>query len=151
LIASSPAALNAGPPPQPCSSGREDKILIADDNRDAAESLALWLLLEGHQVVVAHDGPAAIKLAAQERPAAMLLDIGMPGLDGYEVARHVRRQTWGTSLLLVALTGRGEEDDRRRAWAAGFDGHFTKPIDPRVLAEFIRDRAEQNRRTSSCP
>ncbi len=108
-------------------------ILIADDNRDAADSLALLLALERHEVHVATDGTSALALAAQVRPQVALLDIGMPGLDGHEVARRLRLEPGGAELLILALTGWGQQDDQRKALAAGFDHHYTKPVDPDVL------------------
>ena len=105
------------------------RILIADDNRDAAESLSLLLEYLGHEVSTAHDGLQAIEAAASGHPEVALLDIGMPELNGYEVAEHIRRQPWGQGMVLVAITGWGQEDDKRRAREAGFDHHLTKPVD----------------------
>jgi PAS domain S-box-containing protein len=113
-------------------------VLIADDNADAAEVLAELLRLEGHEVKVAHDGHAAAGLAGYLHPDVLVLDIGMPGLNGYEVARQVRSQPWGARVLLLAATGWGQEEDRRKALAAGFDRHFTKPFAPEQLVEAIR-------------
>ncbi len=109
------------------------RVLVADDNVDSAESLAMLLSLMGHEVAVAHDGSAAVELAAQYQPEVILLDIGMPKLNGYEVARQIRDQRWSTSVVLVALTGWGQEDDKRKAVEAGFDHHFTKPLAPGTL------------------
>ena len=112
------------------------RILVADDNVDSAQSLAMMLSIMGHEVRTAHDGLGAVELAAEFRPDVFLLDIGMPKLNGYEAARQIRQQPWGEKALLAALTGWGQEDDRRRAIEAGFDHHFTKPIDPAAL-EFL--------------
>ena len=90
------------------------RVLIVDDNRDAAKSLAMLLKCLGSEVSVAHDGPAALRALEDYRPAIMLLDIGMPEMDGYEVARRVRQSATGQDLALIALTGWGQEDDRRR-------------------------------------
>ena len=109
------------------------RILVADDNQDAANTLALLLRLAGHEVYTAHGGQAAVALANDFRPEIALLDIGMPDLDGYEVAKQLRATDWGRDCLLVALTGWGQEDDKRRAREAGFDHHLTKPVDPRQL------------------
>jgi signal transduction histidine kinase/CheY-like chemotaxis protein len=106
------------------------RVLIADDNRDAAESLSLLLELSGHEVRVAHLGQTALSLAQTFRPDVALLDIGMPDLSGYEVARALRQEPWATDLQLIALTGWGQDDDRRSAMEAGFDHHMTKPVDP---------------------
>jgi signal transduction histidine kinase len=113
------------------------RILIADDNVDALESLALLLSLNGHEVYRARDGEAALTAAATVRPQVVLLDIGMPLMDGYEVARRLREQRPSEEMLLVALTGWGQESDRQRARAAGFDAHLTKPVDYERLTELL--------------
>jgi signal transduction histidine kinase len=113
------------------------RILIADDNVDALESLALLLSLNGHEVYRARDGEAALAAAATVDPQVVLLDIGMPRLDGYEVARRLREQHSNQQMLLVALTGWGQESDRQRAQAAGFDAHLTKPVDYERLTELL--------------
>jgi CheY-like chemotaxis protein len=112
---------------------RGHRVLVADDNRDAADSIAILLELSGHEVRVAHDGRTALSLAQVFRPDVSLLDIGMPDLSGYEVAQALRRESWGAKIRLIALTGWGQEDDRRQAQEAGFDHHLTKPIDPETL------------------
>jgi PAS domain S-box-containing protein len=109
------------------------KILIADDNQDAANALAMLLRLAGHEVCTAYGGQAALALASTFLPEIALLDIGMPDLDGYEVARQLRETEWGGAVRLIALTGWGQEEDKRRAHAAGFDHHLTKPVDPHRL------------------
>ncbi len=106
------------------------RIVVADDNRDAATSLAAVLELDGHRVEVVHDGAHALHALERSRPDVGLLDVGMPELNGYEVARRARAEPWGTALTLVAITGWGQEEDRDRALAAGFDQHWVKPIDP---------------------
>jgi CheY-like chemotaxis protein/two-component sensor histidine kinase len=113
------------------------RILIADDNQDAAESLALLLKSDGHDVRTAHGGYAALVLAGSFQPDVALLDIGMPDLDGYEVARNFRQASWGRQVRIVALTGWGQEEDKRRALAAGFDHHLTKPVDLQALERLI--------------
>lgn len=113
------------------------RILIADDNPDAAESLAMMLELEGHEVRVAHLGRAALSLAQMFRPDIALLDIGMPDLSGYEVAQELRRQPWAAKVQLIALTGWGQDSDRRRAAKAGFDHHLTKPVDLDKVAALV--------------
>jgi CheY-like chemotaxis protein len=105
------------------------RVLVADDNRDSAESLSLLLELAGCEVFTVHDGLAAVEAAAARQPDAALLDIGMPQLNGYEVARRIRQQPGGERMLLVAITGWGQEDDKQRARDAGFDHHLTKPVD----------------------
>jgi len=114
------------------------RILVVDDNRDSAESLALYLELLGHTVRMAHDGIEAVSAAAALRPDAVLLDIGLPGQNGYEVARCLRGTAWGRDLLLVAITGWGQEEDKRRARESGFDIHLTKPVDPRALVDLLQ-------------
>jgi PAS domain S-box-containing protein len=130
-----PAAPPAAPEPRRTTIPR--KILVADDNRDAANTLAMLMRLAGHEVCTAHSGKAALTLASRFHPEIALLDIGMPDLDGYEVAKQIRETDWGRNVRLVALTGWGQEDDKRRARAAGFDRHLTKPADPRDLDELL--------------
>ena len=113
------------------------RILVADDNRDAAESLAMLLELDGHEVRVAHHGQAALSLAQVFRPDTALLDIGMPDMNGYELAQALRQEPWAANLRLIALTGWGQDGDRRRALAAGFDHHLIKPVDPDKLSALI--------------
>jgi len=112
-------------------------ILIADDNQDALESLALMLRMEGHEVCCASDGEEALALAGQRRPEIVVLDVGMPKLDGCEVARRIRAESWGRDAVLVALTGWGQEIDRRRSREAGFDMHLVKPVDPATLCDML--------------
>ena len=120
---------------------RRYRVLVADDLHDAAELLALVLRRQGHEVHVAYDGIAALELAREHRPEVMLLDIGMPGLNGYETARAVRKEPWGAQPLLVAITGWGQEHDKREASAAGFDRHLTKPVDAAALQGLWTDLA----------
>ena len=110
------------------------RVLVVDDNCDAAESLAMMLSLTGHEVATAHDGESALAEAARFAPEAVLLDIGMPGMNGYDVAQRLRELPHGKHVLLVALTGWGQEDDKRRAMEAGFDHHLTKPVDAASLS-----------------
>jgi CheY-like chemotaxis protein len=112
-------------------------ILIADDNQDALESLALMLRMEGHEVHCASDGEEALQLAGQRKPEIVVLDVGMPKLDGCEVARRIRAESWGRGAVLVALTGWGQEVDRRRSREAGFDMHLVKPVDPATLCDML--------------
>ena len=116
---------------------RNCDLIVADDNADALQTLALWLEMEGHTARVASDGIAAIALAQQKLPDVMLLDIGMPGLNGYEVASRVRNLQGGEGVMLIALTGWGQPADRARASEAGFDHHLTKPIDHDELAGLL--------------
>ena len=115
------------------------RVLIVDDNRDAAESLAMLLDIAGHATHVAHDGLAAIEAAEAFRPQVVLLDIGLPKLSGHDAARRIRQQPWGRDMLLVALTGWGQDDDRRKSMETGFDHHLVKPIDLESLNAVLAD------------
>ena len=114
------------------------RILIADDNRDAADSLSMLLKLGGHDIKVARTGGEALVIANQFRPEVGIIDIGMPDMDGYEVAKRIRHEAWGERMTLIAVTGWGQADDKRRALAAGFDRHMTKPVDPEELERAFR-------------
>jgi CheY-like chemotaxis protein len=109
------------------------RILIVDDSRDGADSLAVMLRLLGHESRTAYDGEEAVTRAAEFRPDVVLLDIGLPKLNGYEVCRRIRQQPWGKGIVLFAVTGWGQEEDRRRSREAGFDYHLVKPVDPNGL------------------
>ena len=117
--------------------GRSLRVLVVDDSVDSADSLALLLELDGHQVRTATDGLAALDVAVAFAPQAVLLDVGLPRLDGYEVARRLRCLDACRGSLLIALTGYGRPEDRAAALAAGFDEHLTKPADPTVIASVI--------------
>jgi CheY-like chemotaxis protein len=118
------------------------RVLIADDNHDSAESLAMLLRIEGHEVVVAHDGPEALAAVAQFNPEFALLDIGMPRLNGYEVAQRIREAEPASPVMLIAVTGWGQHSDKARARFSGFDHHFTKPVEPERLMELLRAPTE---------
>ena len=113
------------------------RILVVDDNEDAADSLALLLRLEGHEVCVAYDGTSALGTIRAAPPEVVLLDLGMPGMDGYEVARRLRLEPALNGVLLVALTGWGQEQDRLRTQEAGFACHLTKPADLEALRQLL--------------
>jgi two-component system CheB/CheR fusion protein len=113
------------------------KVLIVEDNADAAESLRVLLDLFGHRVIAVNSGFAAIEAAHGDLPDVMLIDIGLPGMDGYEVARRLRRDPLFKSVVLVALTGYGREEDKRQALAAGFDHHLIKPVNAEALRRFL--------------
>jgi len=108
-------------------------VLVVDDNTDALEAVAIVLEMNGHRVQLASDGSSALEMAEKSKPEVILLDIGMPGMDGYEVAKRLRKTTWGARVRLVALTGWGQEKDKEKAKLAGFDAHLTKPVEPDVL------------------
>jgi signal transduction histidine kinase/GAF domain-containing protein len=124
-------------PSEPAAVQRPRRILIVDDNHDAAESLSMLLSIEGHDTRVANDGETALATVPEFRPDTVFLDIGMPGMNGYETAWHLR-QAHGRALRLIALTGWGSEEDRRRAREAGFDAHLVKPVDPAMLASALQ-------------
>jgi len=114
------------------------RVLVVDDNHDAVETLALLMRLEGHNVAVAFDGANALAEAAKFQPQVVLLDIGMPGMDGYQVAHELRAREPKRSMVILALTGYGQPEDRARAEAAGFTGHLTKPVPPELLFAALR-------------
>ena len=113
------------------------KILVADDDQDSAESLALLFQLMGHDVRAAQSGLAAIDVAAEFRPDLIVLDIGMPGLDGYEVCRRIRQHDWAQTIVIAALTGWSRDEDRDRSEQAGFNHFLVKPVDPKALEDLI--------------
>jgi len=133
ILAKEPARGPRAEQHSPATSALSHRVLVVDDNIDAADSLAMLLRLQGHEVEVAHDGPSALQLAASVRPEMVFLDIGMPGMDGNEIARRLRRQPTLNGLVLVALTGWGAPEDRRRTADAGFDHHLVKPVEPIAL------------------
>jgi CheY-like chemotaxis protein len=113
------------------------RILVVDDYRENAETLADLLRFDGYDVEVANDGLKAIEVAEQFRPSVVLLDIGMPKLNGYEAARRIREQSWGKAMVLIAVTGWGQEKDHNRSQQAGFNAHLLKPVDYPELAKLI--------------
>jgi PAS domain S-box-containing protein len=136
-----PIETRAAALPAPSGNGaeRRRRVLIVDDNTDAANSLAMLLGMRGYETWAAHDGPAALRQAAAVRPDVVLLDIGMPGMSGYEVARELRRNLDLRGALLVAMTGWGQDEDRRRSLEAGFDRHLVKPVDLAALEQLLTD------------
>lgn len=113
------------------------RILIVDDNKDSADSLAMLLEITGNETYMAHDGVEAVEAVEKYRPEVILLDIGLPKLDGHEVCRRVREQPWGKDITVIALTGWGQEDDRRKSEEAGFNGHLVKPVDYDQLLKML--------------
>lgn len=113
------------------------KVLVVDDNHDAATSLSMLVRLLGHDVRTAYDGVEALDLAGEFLPEVVLLDLGMPRMDGYEACRRLRAQPWGVEMLVVAVTGWGREDDRQKTQLAGFDQHLVKPVAPDVIARIL--------------
>jgi CheY-like chemotaxis protein len=138
---------SSSPQPAPTGEAVLCRILIADDNVDAAESLQLLLSLQGHEVEVVHDGIQAMSAAERLNPDVVLLDIGLPGLDGLEVARRLRKRHGGRGPLLVAVTGLGREEDRKRTAEAGFDHHLVKPIDHALLESLLDGNRERGQST----
>ncbi|HEX3151551.1 MAG TPA: PAS domain-containing protein [Gemmataceae bacterium] len=116
-------------------SGR--RVLVVDDNRDSAESLGMLLKMMGNEVFMAHDGQEAVETAARVEPDAIVLDIGLPKLNGYEACRRIRQQAGGAEMTIIAVTGWGQDDDRRKSREAGFNGHLVKPVDPSALLKFL--------------
>jgi CheY-like chemotaxis protein len=123
---------------------RGQRLLIADDNEDAAESLAALLRMDGHEVTVVSNGLEALSAITAMQPEVALLDIGMPHLSGYEVARQLRQGPLGQNITLIAITGWGQDRDKARAVEAGFNHHFTKPIEPDALLDLLRSHLSQS-------
>lgn len=137
-IAAAPAQEDSGPAGgESASQSAGVRVLVVDDNVDSAESMALLLSLDGHDVRTAFDGPGALTVAGEFQPEAVLLDIGLPGMDGYEVARQMRGLPGLQKALMIAVTGYGQADDRARSKAAGFDHHLVKPVDPEILSALL--------------
>lgn len=114
-------------------------VLVVDDNEDAAESMATMLEMYGHEVRTAFDGEAGVAAAGEFRPQVAFLDLGMPKVNGYDAARRIRAEGWGKDVLLVALTGWGSDDDKRKCEEAGFDRHLTKPVSPQALTKLLAE------------
>jgi CheY-like chemotaxis protein len=130
----------------------KQRILIVDDSRDSADSLTMLLQLMGHEVGTAYDGEHAVEAARALQPEVVLLDIGMPKLNGYDACRRIREQPWGRGMFLIALTGWGQEEDRRRTEEAGFNHHIVKPVDPAMLMKLLASPpSASGQLTASCP
>lgn len=130
-------------PPEPTVSDQTTtpprRFLVVDDNQDSVKSLAMLLELTGNETRTAYDGLEAVEAAAAFRPDVILLDIGLPKLNGYEAARRIREQPWGKKVVLVALTGWGQDEDRQRSREAGFNGHVVKPVDHAALMKLLAE------------
>jgi CheY-like chemotaxis protein len=142
FVVTLPLAVGAAIPqdvaPTVSNDGRARKrILIADDNADVAEAFEVMLRMLGHEVEVAHDGFQALEIAERYKPEVIVLDIGMPQLNGYDAARRIRQLPWSENSVLIALTGWGDEKDRRKSEEAGFDVHLVKPVDPVTLSNLL--------------
>ena len=132
-----PAGMKPPAPPPTAAPASLRRILVADDKVDGADSLAMLFTLKGHQVETAHDGPAALAAVRSFQPDIVLLDIGLPGMSGYEVAKHLQREPARKKMLLVALTGYCQPKDQLRSKQAGFDFHIVKPASPQALASLL--------------
>ena len=135
------AAMAAPGPDRALASISPVRVVVADDNRDSADSLAMLLRLQGHDVHTVYDGVDAVSAADRLRPDAVLLDIGMPRLNGYEACRQIRQSSWGRDVLMIAMTGWGQDHDRLRTVDVGFDAHLVKPVDPQELIALLATKA----------
>ena len=118
---------------------RRFRILVVDDNHDSALSLAMMLSIMGHETRTAHDGESAVETAESFLPEVVLLDIGLPKLNGYEVAQRIRQQPWGVSMFLVAVTGWGQDEDRQRSSEVGLNLHMVKPVEASALEKLLAE------------
>jgi CheY-like chemotaxis protein len=123
--------------PDKSQAGPRRRILVVDDNADTANSMAMVLRRMGHDILTAHDGLEAVHAAATFRPEVILLDIGLPKMNGYDVAKQIRQQPWDKKVAIIAVSGWGQEEDKRRALEAGFDHHLTKPVEPAALGRLL--------------
>jgi CheY-like chemotaxis protein len=146
-----PRAGGVVPPATPVTSAVRQHILIVDDNVDSADSLATVLGLKGHRTWTAYDGPTALEAARAHRPGFVLLDIGLPRMDGYEVARRLRQTPDLRGVVLVAMTGYGQDEDRRKGQEAGFDYHLVKPVDLTELAKILAKSRKGAGRAGDAP
>jgi CheY-like chemotaxis protein len=131
--------------------GPSRRVLVVDDNVDSARSLAKMLQLEGYEMTTAHDGLEALEVAERIRPDVILLDLGMPKLDGYGTARMLREKPWGKGLALIAVTGWGQEEVRGRTRDAGFDAHLVKPVEMPTLLELVRSLSARAEKSAAEP
>jgi DNA-binding response OmpR family regulator len=126
-----------GPEVTPAAAPRRFKILVVDDNHDSALSMAMMLQIMGHDTRTAHDGESAVSTAETFLPEVVLLDIGLPKLNGYEVAQRIREKAWGESMYLIAVTGWGQDEDRQRSSEVGLNLHMVKPVEPAALEKLL--------------
>jgi len=134
-----PSPVTSPPAPESAAPFGRRRVLVVDDNVDAAESLASLLNSQGHEARTAHDGAAGVEAAEAFRPDVVLMDLGMPKLNGYEAARRIRSTPWGRGVVLVALTGWGQDGDRALTADAGFDRHLVKPVHPAALTKLFAE------------
>ena len=140
MLADKPMADALQPPPTH-TAPRRFKILVVDDNHDSALSLAMMLSIMGHDTRTAHDGESAVQTAETFLPEVVLLDIGLPKLNGYEVAQRIREKAWGESMYLIAVTGWGQDEDRARSSEVGLNLHMVKPVEPSALEKVLANLA----------
>jgi CheY-like chemotaxis protein len=133
------ADANSLPAPSVKPAPHRFRILVVDDNHDSALSLAMMLSIMGHETRTAHDGESAVSTAESFLPDVILLDIGLPKLNGYEVASRIRENTWGQSMFLIAVTGWGQEEDRQRSSEVGLNVHMVKPVEPAALERLLSE------------
>jgi len=148
MLADNPMAdVNLSTAPTLTPSKQGFRILVVDDNHDSALSLAMMLSIMGHETRTAHDGESAVTTAESFLPEVVLLDIGLPKLNGYEVAQRIREHEWGTSMFLIAVTGWGQEEDRQRSSEVGLNVHMVKPVEPAALERLFAEL--RNNQTTS--
>lgn len=140
MLADNPMA-NVSKPPVTQTATRRFKILVVDDNHDSALSLAMMLSIMGHDTRTAHDGESAVSTAETFLPDVILLDIGLPKLNGYEVAQRIRDTSWGAAMYLIAVTGWGQDEDRQRSSEVGLNLHMVKPVEPSALEQVLASLA----------
>ena len=140
MLADNPMA-DVSKPPVTHAATRRFKILVVDDNHDSALSLAMMLSIMGHDTRTAHDGESAVATAETFLPDVVLLDIGLPKLNGYEVAQRIREKSWGASMYLIAVTGWGQDEDRQRSSEVGLNMHMVKPVEPSALEKLLASLA----------
>ena len=133
------ADANIAPVPAVKTPPQRFRILVVDDNHDSALSLAMMLSIMGHETRTAHDGESAVSSAESFLPEVVLLDIGLPKLNGYEVAQRIRENKWGQSMFLIAVTGWGQEEDRQRSSEVGLNVHMVKPVEPAALERLLAE------------
>lgn len=139
MLADNPRADVHRPSLTPQPPAHRFKILVVDDNPDSALSMAMMLSMMGHDTRTAHDGESAVATAESFLPDVVLLDIGLPKLNGYEVAQRIREQAWGVSMYLIAVTGWGQDEDRQRSTEVGLNQHMVKPVEPAALEKLLTE------------
>ena len=137
MLADNPMADVNRVPMTPATAPRRFRILVVDDNHDSALSMAMMLQIMGHDTRTAHEGESAVSTAETFLPEVVLLDIGLPKLNGYEVAQRIREKTWGQSMYLIAVTGWGQDEDRQRSSEVGLNLHMVKPVEPAALEKLL--------------